>query len=197
MSEIQTKFCSVFQTERLDFRHSLYSKHPKTERSDFGHNQSCLVVKQFRFWTRPITEWFCSVYQTQNQFQTGSVRLSDVWDEQNDFKPNKILFGCSNRMFRYRTSSVLSSNQFINTNCYFVFFRLVDFTSGSFWTTMSERFDFYKKLFSKMENCIRTMPERKSSSRKIQVCTLCCPIDVRSVPCGGLLMSGLHLVVAY
>ena len=69
----------------------------------------------FGFWTRqvwfgfqtvPILDMFdnrtnfCLAVQTerlkseQNQFQTSFVRLLDVWDEPNDFKPNKIVSVC-------------------------------------------------------------------------------------------------------
>ena len=42
----------------------------------------------------------------QNRFGTGSVPLSDIWDEPNDIKPNTNVFGLPNRTFRFRTFTV-------------------------------------------------------------------------------------------
>ena len=39
-SKIQTKFCLVFQTERSDFGHLLYSGMPKSERLDFRQRRN-------------------------------------------------------------------------------------------------------------------------------------------------------------
>ena len=92
MIEILTLFSPVLGR-------SLYSKRPKSERSDFGQDRFGLVAKQFGFGCCLKTEQNCSVFQTQNWFQTSFVRLPDVWDKLNDLNPNNFSFGLPNVSF--------------------------------------------------------------------------------------------------
>ena len=131
----------------------IYSRRPKSKRLDFGQDRFGSVVKQFRFWTHPITNQNCLVCQTQNQFQTclnlfgtGSVRLSDVWDEPNDFKPNKILFGYSNQTFRFRMLTVfiyLFIYLCIHLYIYLSIYVSINLSNSKFSTF---NFSFYFKL---------------------------------------------------
>ena len=90
-----------------------YRQRPKSERSDFGQDRFGSVPKSLGFRATSVIRMNLNkIVQLSNKktvpsrFGTGSVRLSDVWDEPNDFKPNTILFGLSNRMFPFRTLTV-------------------------------------------------------------------------------------------
>ena len=88
----------------------------------------CLVVQTERL--KYKQNWFqTSLEQVWNWLQAGFVRLSDVWDEPNHFKPNKILFVLSNRTFRFRTLIVLEFQDIK------LFKSLFDIISG--WRTRS------------------------------------------------------------